>query len=210
MKSQRAVSLAVQSDTFCVGPDLQFMNDVGTIPRRKKGELMIRSLLAATAMTIGFSIAGGASIAKADPKVDMIPTSLKFQVGLDDDVSGATSQHIYIGLTAGGNLPIRTTGIVRVLIGSTIYNALVYGPASSGGSRGGPINPGETGILFVRAPLGTLRHCQKVLVHIDLAQNSQFGPGVFSNDQKTMTALEFGRPQICLAIVPRPLPPILR
>ena len=141
-----------------------------------------------------------ASGAFAEPTVDLVPTRIMFRVGLDDDVSGSTSQHVYAYFRNQGN--VRTApNRMAVRLNSLLLRAPVYGPDADGGGLGGTIDPGEEGKAFLRLPLGTLRHCQSVPVHIDVDRRLQIGLyNVFANDQKTLRALEFGNRRLCVRV----------
>ncbi len=145
------------------------------------------------------------SVAHADIRIDMNPQGLKFRKGLDDDVSMRYSQHIYLSFRNDGNIQMRNYTPVKVRLGSTNTQGYIYGPAARGGSLGGPVYPGEVANVFIRLPLGTLKHCQRVRATIDSNRTHQIGPSVFGNDTKTFTVYEMGKSRLlCTVLLPRP------
>lgn len=129
-------------------------------------------------------------------KSDLVSKSLSFNPShLIDDVSGHRGQKISIKVKNIGNKPIKGSS-VRVRIGRTYKNAGVYGRVGTGGGYSGsyyklgePIKPGTTGQLSLNLPLNTLKHCQKISVHIDTSRTLQSGhKSVFANDKKTLVA----------------------
>ncbi|MDJ0615697.1 MAG: hypothetical protein QNJ63_02950 [Calothrix sp. MO_192.B10] len=124
-------------------------------------------------------------------KADLIPQYLSFTPNhLTDDVSGHRAQRVRINVKNIGNKPIKGTS-VRVRIRGISKNAGVYGRVTKGNyyRLGQPIKPGKIGQLSLLLPLNTLKHCQKVSVHIDTARTLQSGPqSVFQNDKKTLVA----------------------
>jgi hypothetical protein len=153
---------------------------------------------------IGFSVA-----AHAANKVDFTAQSLRFGVGLDDDVSGAQSQHVTLTIKNVGNTPSRYPGsIMRVLLNGAVINANVYGPNGVGGyNLNAPIPAGQTGLALFSLPLGTLRHCQAVAIDVDADRTYQYGGDVFGNDHATLKAIDAAAIRICLPdVIHRPLP----
>lgn len=143
----------------------------------------------------------------ADPRTDITPVDLKFRKGLDDDITNTYSQHIYIYVKNTGTTTFRTYDPIRVSLNGIAYSGYLFASDEAGGSRGGPLAPGVTGKIFLRLPLNTLANCQSVNVKIDLERRFQYGPSVFSNDQKTMYATDFGVRRIC-GIIFNPHPPV--
>ncbi len=153
-----------------------------------------------------FTLAVGASgLAAAQPMVDFVPQSLKFQKGLDDDVSGATSLHFSLILKNVGNVPSRYPGsIMRVLLNGVVLNANVYGSNGVGGyNLNAPIAAGQSGLAMFSMPLGSVRSCQNVSVQIDADRTYQYGGNVFYNDTKTLVAVDPTSIRLCV-------PPIVR
>lgn len=143
--------------------------------------------------------------------VDLVPTGVRFAKVLDDDVSMHYSQHVSISVRNDGNEAVRNATSTRTRVGGGPYSGHLYGPDSAGGPLGGPVRPGEIAKYIVRLPLGTLRHCQTVRVHIDIDRRHQSGAAsVYSNDRATFTALEAGNWRPCHLAPTLPVPPIVR
>lgn len=146
--------------------------------------------------------------------IDFLPTSLKFRVGLDDDVSMSRSQHVYIYIKNIGrsNYTHHRGYRIRVKLNSNYYWGYIYGPDHRGGSLGGTIRRGETGKIFVRLPLRTLRHCGLVKTRIDTLRRIQVGGRrVFLNDSKKMMSIDMTSRIRCLRPILTPIPrPIIR
>lgn len=160
---------------------------------------MTRLCLAALALSMP-------AIALADPYIDLVPQSLKYQIGLDDDVSGRSSQHAWIAVRNDGNVNFRNRNVITVSVSGRTFSGYVYGPESAGSVLGGPIAPGQSGKLFVSLPLGTLSHCARVRVHIDVRrthQTSTHMTNVFANDVRTLQAVDMNNRSLCLD---RPIP----
>ena len=73
----------------------------------------------------------------ADPRLDLKPIGVTFREVLTDDVSMSYAQRVYIQVKNVGNARFSTTNPIKVLVGSTIKNAYLYGPDNRGGSLGG-------------------------------------------------------------------------
>ena len=148
---------------------------------------------------------GMSGLAAAQPMVDFIPQSISFQKGLDDDVSGAMSQHFTLIIKNVGNTPSRYPGsIMRVLLNGAVLNGDVYGSNGVGGyNLDAPIAPGQMGLVTFALPLNTLRGCQNVAIQIDADRTYQYGGNVFTNDTKILLAVDRGSMRVCI-------PPIVR
>lgn len=134
----------------------------------------------------------------ADPRIDLFPKSVKFSVS-KREFTNEKYLNIYIDVVAAGNVAFNNTGSMKVLFKNRFFSGRVYAPASRGGIAGGPIQPGETGLLAFEVPFAYISHCEKVAVHIDLNRNMQFGPGVFSNDEGTFQARDVNNRLLCLS-----------
>lgn len=158
----------------------------------------------AAALTV-FGVAGSAF---GDPRIDLVPLGLSFAKGLDDDVSMAYSQHVSIRVQNNGNAPWgSSSSSMRVAIAGRIVTASIYGPHPDGyWVLGGRINPGQFGSVSLRLPLRTLVHCQSTPLTIDLGHTQQFGPAVFSNDSKTLIAVNLQAFRPFCPVIVRPQP----
>ena len=136
-------------------------------------------------------------------KVDIIPQSLKFREGLDDDVSMSYSQHTFVYVKNVGTQAFQTMKRIGVSLNGEIHKGYLYGPDNNGGMLGGPVAVGQVGKVFLRLPLDTLKHCQAVNVRIDTARQVQSGYGVYNNDYKKLTALDLNSNLFCLKLPPR-------
>lgn len=152
-----------------------------------------------------FSLFAVTDLAAAQPIVDFVSQSLKFQRGLDDDVSGSMSQHVTLTIKNVGNTPSRYPGsILRILLNGAVINANVYGSNGHGGyNLNAAIAAGQTGIVLFYLPLNTLAHCQRVVLQIDADRTYQYGGNVFVNDTSTLTAVDPTSIRFCV-------PPVVR
>ena len=164
----------------------------------------VRGLLAVAGM-ISMSISASAAVPKM---VDFVASSLQFQKGLDDDVSGSMSQHFTLRIKNIGNTPSRYPGsIMRILLNGAVINGNVYGSNGSGGyNLNAPIAPGQEGLVLFSLPLNTIRGCAKVTVQIDADRTYQYGGDVFANDTKLMVAVDRNSIRACVPDVVHPLP----
>jgi hypothetical protein len=130
--------------------------------------------------------------AAAQRTVDFIPQTLRFQAGLDDDVSGARSQHVTLMIKNAGNTASRYPGsVMRVLVNGAPVNANVYGSNGVGGyNLHAPIAPGAQGLVSFSLRLGTLSHCRYVNIQIDADRTYQSGGNVFANDTASMLGVD--------------------
>jgi len=146
--------------------------------------------------------------AVAHAKIDLVPVSLKFREGLDDDVSMSYSQHTYVYVKNVGNRMIKTMKPIKVSLNGALYQGYLYGPDSSGGMLSGPVGVDQIGKIFLRLPLDTLSHCQKVHTRIDATRRVQVGSNVFTNDYKRLIAHDLDSNLFCLQLPPRRRIPI--
>jgi hypothetical protein len=134
--------------------------------------------------------------------IDLVAAGgVKFAKGLDDDVSGAQSQHVSVPIRNIGNAAWHNRNFVmRISFAGLAVNADIYGP-TGGGSYvlGSAIAPGQTGMLFFSLPLGTLSHCQRVALRLDTSRNEQIGaPSVFANDSSVQVAVDTTSIRTCI------------
>ena len=170
-------------------------------------KILLRGLASAVAIAATTS----ASVAVAVPSVDFVPTSIIWNVGLDDDVSGAQSQHIQLKIKNQGNVAWHnnTSLDMGVRFAGQQLTGYMYGWEANGNywHLGAPIAPGAEGLVMLRLPLGTLRHCQNVALTIDTARRQQTGAAtIFTNDSKSLFAFKIGSNRPCvLPPLPRPM-----
>lgn len=159
-------------------------------------------------MAMSFMTVSSLSMAAPQKMVDFVPTSLKFQKSLVDDVSGSYAQLVSLRIKNNGNTPSRYPGsIMRVLLNGAVFNANVYGSNGSGGfNLNAPIAPGQEGVAMFYLQLNTLRHCSRVNIQIDADRTYQYGGNVFTNDTKLLTAIDPTSIRFCGPVVVKPLP----
>lgn len=141
-------------------------------------------------------------------KIDLTPVAVKFQKGLDDDVSMSYSQHVLIYVKNVGNQVVKTRVRVKLSINGVNYRGYLYAPDNSGGALGGAIAVGQSGKIFLRLPLGRLKHCQALNIKIDTDRRLQHGFNVFNNDYKNLSARDRFQNRFCFKIPIKVKPPI--
>ncbi|MDI1430689.1 hypothetical protein [Polyangium sorediatum] len=137
--------------------------------------------------------------------VDLVPTGLRFTEVVNDDVTGSYAQsvHIFIKNTGTGAWD-RSNATMSVAIGDTVVKGVIYGPTAGGGFvLGGRIAPGKRGFVSLSLPSGTLHHCQRVRVRIDLGHEHQtLIRALFLNDSAVLGALDTTRSTACAMLPP--------
>jgi hypothetical protein len=158
----------------------------------------LRRAAARLAAVLGLAF-GLAHAAAAESRVDLVPVSLSYAKGLDDDVSLSYSQHVALVIKNLGNVAWHNPALtMRVLIDGAAYSASIYGPVSTYWQLGAPIAPGQQGLVQFSLPLGTLKHCQRRSIRIDALQTNQAGSGVFANDTLAMFTVDRSSIRACV------------
>ncbi|MDC3953249.1 hypothetical protein KEG38_05315 [Polyangium jinanense] len=140
------------------------------------------------------------------PTVDLVPISLSFTEVVNDDVTGTYSQSVNVTIKNTGNVAWESSdATMSVAIGDNVVTGVIYGPTAGGGfALGHRIAPGKRGFVHLSLPSGTLHHCQRVRVQIDLGHEHQtMIRAVFYNDTAVLSARDANRSTAC-AILPPP------